>query len=115
MVLETRLRKAWGKMREAGGSIIGHTGENLTGKTYSQFDFAKYMNELCASDPELIQAALDTIDKAIEEGAWFADMNKQRFTTPKCHSKPIVTMRIGCRIDYHFDKRHGGEEEDCSG
>jgi hypothetical protein len=98
-------------MREAGGSILSHKGENLTGRTYDAGTFVKYVNELCASDVDFVDGVLDTINLAIESGNNQVLLNEH--SAQKCYSKPVVKLAIGCQVSFEMRARNG-LEEDCS-
>lgn len=105
------LRKAWKDMRQAGGSIFSHKGENLTGPSYQSTHFINYVNTLCAREEEFIEDVIDEIRKAIADAEDMVLLNEN--VARKCFSKPIVNLLIGCRAERGLVARNG-KEENCA-
>lgn len=108
---EGALRRVWNDMREEGGSILDHKGQNLTAGPFGGGDFVKYVNELCASDTDFIEGVIDTIRQAIDAGQRQVLLNEN--VAKKCYSKPVVKLAIGCRVSFEMRARNG-DEEDCA-
>lgn len=108
------LKKAWEGMRQAGGSIIGHSGYNHTGLPGNGTGFAKYASDLCASDPEYLRHVIDMINAAVADAKLIEEMNAIPTTNPKCHSKPMVKLSTGCLVKYWMAPRNKNES-DCGG
>ena len=110
-VSSAALRQAWKDMREAGGSIFSHKGENLTGPSYQAPHFINYVNTLCAREGGMIEDVIDEIRKAIADAEDMVLLNEN--AAIKCFSKPVVNLLIGCRSERSLVARNG-TEVNCS-
>jgi hypothetical protein len=108
-----RAKRIWKGIREQQGSIRDHRGKNLTGSTNGWASFGHYMEVLCGGDDALSGAILEQIEQAAKEAAWLHEVNQLRFTNPKCNSKPMVQLRVGCQVTITMEARNK-DEEDCS-
>ena len=113
--VKTRLENGWKAVRdEATGSIINHSGYNLTSTPHGYAGFPQYVEELCGSDLDNMEWVAQMIEAAVAEGQQLYEMNQIPTTDPKCFSRPIIKLDTGCRVSYRFISR-GNREVDCSG
>lgn len=108
----SRTGDAWRKVREAGGSVLGPEGENLTGDADSEQAFQDFMKGFCSNVGKL-HDALSVMEAAADRAAEIARYNALPTTKPKCHSKPIIRLNYGCEAEYSFVARNKNERE-CS-
>lgn len=108
-----RSKGAYDAIRKQGGSIFNHRGDNVSGSAYGWQSFDRYMNELCGSDPGMTGDALQAIEDAAKQAAWIDEANQLPLTDPKCHSKPMIHLHVGCSVTVEMTARNKGEM-DCS-
>lgn len=111
---EIRAQKAWKNLRDQGGSIFDHRGRNLTGSAGGWSTFHGYVSRLCGGDEGMSADLLKAIEEATKKAKEMERMNKLRFTSPKCYSRPEVHLKVGCSVTWRMTPRHDGEEEDCT-
>lgn len=104
---------AWANIRNAGGSIIGPDGKNLTADSEDDGDLYDAIVD-GDTDDDGIEFIVGMINEAAADGAKMAEMNAIPTTKPKCYSKPIVQLKGKGMCTYHFVGRSGAEV-DCSG
>jgi hypothetical protein len=110
----SRESKAWDALRKAGGSIFAPDGSNLSGDSEGQSAFEEYLKGLCGSSAKKLDDLLTKIEEAAADAAHIAAMNAIPTTDPKCYSKPIVRLSVGCEAETSMEARNK-HESDCSG
>jgi hypothetical protein len=101
-------------VRNAGGSVIGPDGTNLTGDAEGQKAFEDFLKEMCSNSSGKLHDLLTAMEQAARDAAQLAAMNALPTTKPKCHSKPIVRLSVGCDAEVSMVARNKNEE-DCGG
>lgn len=103
------LRKAWKKMREVGGSVRDHLGNNLTGSATGESSFGWRANHFCTFDADALESMASQTVEWAEYAAWLQDVNTSPLVI-KRYSKPVVVIRPGCKCDVEWTPRNADEE-----
>ena len=109
----SRTSAAWAKLRNQGGSILSPDGDNLTADSDGAANFEAAIKDLCGTHADAIANLCQTIEDAADNAAQLAAMNAIPTTDPKCNSKPIIRLSVGCFAETSWIARNH-LEKDCS-
>jgi hypothetical protein len=109
----SRISDAWSAARAAGASILSPDNDNLTADAEGSAAFETAIKELCGTNAGALSQLLAAIEDAIASANQLNAMNKLPTTDPKCFSKPIIRLSVGCSAEVTWVGRNKNEK-DCS-